>query len=84
MGGVMAVVAESNTLTHADRCDRCGSRAYVVTVIVWSPTNNGSGELFWCRHHWLEHQEAISHLVAVLIDETAQLFEHVTDDGHVN
>ena len=79
----MSVQVESDKpiLTHADRCDRCGSRAFVLTIIVWSPTFRGNGELKWCRHHWNKHREALAPMIAVLIDETAQLTKHATDDG---
>lgn len=38
----------STPLTNADRCDRCGSRAYVRAVINNTP-------LHFCRHHGNQH-----------------------------
>jgi len=81
----MSVQVESAEplLTHADRCDRCGSRAYVLTIVIWSPTFRGNGELYWCRHHWNAHREALTPMIAVLIDETYQLNKHIEDDKHI-
>jgi len=67
-------------LDHADRCDRCGSRAYVWTVLAFK-TN--IGELFWCRHHWLKHREALGPHIGAMVNESRQLFEHVKDDHWV-
>jgi hypothetical protein len=35
-------------LTATDRCDRCGSQAYVRIVM---DVEEGSGELLFCSHH---------------------------------
>ncbi|MCY1241700.1 hypothetical protein D9M72_546170 [compost metagenome] len=67
-------------LNHSHRCDRCGGRAYVVTVLHWSPKLRQGGELLWCRHHWNKHREALTPMIAVLVDETHQLTEHIRDD----
>jgi hypothetical protein len=68
-------------LNHSHRCDRCGSRAYVLTILVWGPND---GELYWCAHHYNAHAEALRPLLAALIDERHTLTQHVKDDGHVN
>jgi hypothetical protein len=68
-------------LNAAHRCDRCGSRAYVVTVLRWSATLRNGGELLWCSHHFQQHATALGTLTSVLIDERAQLTKHATDDG---
>lgn len=67
-------------LNHSHRCDRCGSRAYVMTILVW---NKGDGELYWCRHHWNAHREALRPMIAALLDETYQLDKHIEDDKGV-
>jgi hypothetical protein len=36
---------EQTPLTAADRCDRCGARAYVMAV------QPGGAELLFCKHH---------------------------------
>jgi hypothetical protein len=78
----MSIIAVASTplLDHADRCDRCGSRAYVYTVLTFG-AGKEPGELLFCRHHWLKHREAASPYVSVIVDESRQLFEHVKDDG---
>ena len=80
----MSIIAVASTplLDHADRCDRCGSRAYVWTILRFP--SGTVGELLHCRHHWLKHREAISEFVTVIVDESRQLFEHVRDDKHIN
>ena len=56
----------SDTLTANDRCDSCGSQAYVYTEGV-------SGKLLWCRHHYINYQDAISSWAFKTIDETYKL-----------
>lgn len=36
-----------------DRCDRCGARAK------HRARKPGTGELFFCDHHYVEHEEAL-------------------------
>ena len=73
--------APAPILDSADRCDRCSSRAYVWTILAFP--KGVTGELLWCRHHWLKHREALSTHIAVIVDESRQLFEHVKDDHWV-
>jgi hypothetical protein len=44
--------------------------------------SSATGELLWCRHHWLEHRATVRPFVSVIVDECRQLFEHVKDDKH--
>ncbi|WP_426593219.1 DUF7455 domain-containing protein [Cellulomonas sp. McL0617] len=53
-------------LTVADRCDRCGARAY---VRVFLP----AGELLFCGHHAREHASKFTELAVHVQDETARL-----------
>ena len=70
--------APTPLLTHADRCDACGSaRAYVLAIL------DGLSELYFCRHCWLKSKAAIAPLLMDLIDETDQLDEHIKDDKGV-
>lgn len=62
-------------LDHSDRCDQCGARAYVHTIL-------DGGSLYWCRHHWLKHQPILQPKALYINDETRALFEHIRDDGH--
>jgi hypothetical protein len=50
-------------LTPADRCDRCGARAYVRVQL-------GAGELFFCGHHSREHAPAYLSVATSVVDET--------------
>ena len=56
----------SKVLNANDRCDYCGSQAYVYTEGV-------SGKLLWCRHHYINYQDAISSWAFKTIDETYKL-----------
>lgn len=67
-------------LNHSTRCDRCGARAYVVVILRRSPKLPRGGELLACAHHWREWAPMLN--PAAVIDESAQLLEHITDDKH--
>lgn len=63
--------AQENKLTKQDRCDRCGSEAYVRVVL---PSGN---DLMFCGHHWVLNKATITSLEDVLIeDELARLTEN--------
>lgn len=59
-----AAVAASAPLTAADRCDRCGARAYIRVSLP------GSGELLFCAHHGRTHEAALRAHAAEIQDET--------------
>jgi hypothetical protein len=80
---VAPVETQRPILNASHRCDRCGSRAYVCTVLRWSPKLRQGGELLFCAHHWAKHAQAITPLLSVLIDETSQLTRHIEDDKHL-
>jgi hypothetical protein len=54
-------------LSAADRCDRCGARAYLRAVL---PSGNA---LLFCAHHAREHAAALRSAAVELQDETGQL-----------
>ena len=56
-------------LSAADRCDRCGARAYLRTVLA-----SGS-ELLFCAHHAREHAVALRTVAVEFHDETGHLEE---------
>lgn len=58
-------------LTTADRCDRCGSRAYVRARL------NAGGELLFCAHHGREHAPVLRDH-AEIHDESNRLAESET------
>lgn len=63
----MTATLANDTLTAADRCDRCGARAYVRVVL------NSGGELLFCAHHGREHGDRLREVAADITDETDQL-----------
>ena len=56
-------------LLPTDRCDRCGAKAYVVTIHGEPGGTIHRPILMWCRHHYLRYADKISE-DAVLIDDT--------------
>jgi hypothetical protein len=52
------------TLTKANRCDRCGAQAYVRVVM---PTG---GELYFCAHHNSAHNDKLQQVALDIYDET--------------
>jgi len=69
-------------LNAMTRCDRCGSRAYVVVILKWSPRLRQGGELLLCAHDYRKHERALQPFVAQIIDERHTLTKHIADDGH--
>jgi hypothetical protein len=54
---------KSNILNASDRCDRCNSQAFY-----W--VNGVSGDLLFCRHHFLKHEDSIRAYAFEVVDET--------------
>jgi len=59
--------ALASNLTAADRCDRCGARAYVLVRLI------SGGELLFCAHHGREHLPKLQDLAKNIQDETSRL-----------
>jgi hypothetical protein len=62
-----ALAPNTEALTAADRCDRCGAQAYVRANL-----GNG-GVLLFCAHHANEHRPALEAAGAVFHDESERL-----------
>jgi hypothetical protein len=60
----VSVAIAIEPLTTADRCDRCGARAY---IRVFLP---GGGELMFCAHHGRAHASALEAIRADIQDQT--------------
>jgi hypothetical protein len=69
LGGLVTTALAPNTeaLTAADRCDRCGAPAYVRASLVTG------GELLFCSHHAAEYRPALEAAGAVFHDESGRL-----------
>ena len=59
-------IKNTDTLNATDRCDRCNGQAYF-----W--VNGVSGDLFFCRHHFLKHEDVIRDYAFEIIDESHKL-----------
>lgn len=54
---------KTDVLKVGDRCDRCNSQAFV-----W--VNGVSGDLLFCRHHFLKNEDTIRSYAFEVVDET--------------
>jgi len=66
-------------LTAADRCDRCGARAYIRVLLP------AGGELLFCAHHGRAHQDALRAADADIQDQSDALAStpgSAPDDEH--
>ena len=66
----MSVMVEekSNILNAHDRCDSCGSQAFV-----W--VNGVAGDLLFCRHHFFKYEEKLREYAFEIVDETYKINE---------
>ncbi|MCU1593530.1 MAG: hypothetical protein JWO12_922 [Frankiales bacterium] len=55
--------APPSTLTHADRCDRCGAQARVRVVL-------GAGDLLFCAHHAKAYEDKLRNAAVEWVDES--------------
>lgn len=65
----MTTTLLQNSLTAAERCDRCGAQAYVRVVL-----ENG-GELLFCGHHAKQYEDALRKVAIEFQDERARITE---------
>jgi hypothetical protein len=74
-GGRPVNVTATAPLTAADRCDRCGARAYIRVVLP------GGGELLFCAHHGRAHETALRAADADIQDESEALVDSPASAG---
>lgn len=55
------------SLTAADRCDRCGAQAYLRVELA------SGGELLFCAHHARIHSDKLQQVALKITDETNRL-----------
>ena len=60
------VEERTDVLKVTDRCDRCASQAFV-----W--VNGVNGDLQFCRHHFMKHEDAIRAYAFEVVDETYKI-----------
>ena len=63
----MGAAIATETLTAADRCDRCGARAYIRVLLP------RGGELLFCAHHGRANAPALQAVDAEIQDQTEVL-----------
>lgn len=64
--------------TAADRCDRCGARAYWIAEKITGET------LKFCNHHGEKHKYVLSDSGFILNNYSYILRNGIKDDQHVN
>ncbi|HOB03967.1 MAG TPA: hypothetical protein PKM36_01695 [Propionibacteriaceae bacterium] len=60
----MTTTVLDDSLTAADRCDRCGAQAYLRVTLT------GGGELMFCAHHAKAHSDKLRQVALKIQDET--------------
>ena len=60
------VEEKTDVISNTDRCDRCMAQAYM-----W--VNGIAGDLYFCRHHFVKHEEALRKYAFEIIDESYKL-----------
>ena len=63
---VKEVLEETDVLNAHDRCDSCGSQAYV-----W--VNGVNGDLIFCGHHFVKNEVKLRAYAFEIIDERHKL-----------
>jgi len=58
----------TNVLKQSDRCDRCAAQAFVLV-------NFMEGELFFCGHHFSDHELMLREKGYEIIDERYKINE---------
>lgn len=66
METMMSTEEKTDVINVSDRCDRCNGQAFF-----W--VNGVSGDLLFCRHHFLKYEDAIRAYAFEVIDETHKL-----------
>lgn len=62
-----ATMTGNETLTAADRCDRCGAQAYLRVTLA------SGGELLFCAHHARKHSDKLKQVALRIHDETDRI-----------
>jgi hypothetical protein len=60
-------VTVTESLTAADRCDRCGAQAYLRVTLT------SGGQLLFCGHHGKAHSDKLQQVALKIHDETDKL-----------
>ncbi len=63
----MTTTVLDDSLTAADRCDRCGAQAYLRVTLT------SGGELLFCAHHAKAHSDKLKQVALTIKDETHKL-----------
>ncbi len=63
----MTTTLIDDSLTAADRCDRCGAQAYLRVTL------SAGGELLFCAHHAKAHSDKLKQVALEIHDETDRI-----------
>jgi len=68
MNTIMETTEQERQLKIADRCDKCGSQAFVLVKGV-------NGELYFCGHDYAKNEKALEKFAYEVIDERSYINE---------
>jgi hypothetical protein len=68
MNTIMETTKQERQLKIADRCDKCGSQAFVLVKGV-------NGELYFCGHDYAKNEKALEKFAYEVIDERSYINE---------
>lgn len=68
-----SALASHPPLTAADRCDRCGAKAYIRVTLP------SGGELLFCGHHGHAHETKLREMSVNFQDDS----RHLADTPHI-
>jgi hypothetical protein len=57
---------EEKVIDIVERCDSCNAQAYFMAIFE-------SGELYFCRHHFMKNEEAITDIAYHIVDQSETL-----------
>lgn len=72
---VQESIKETDTLNATDRCDSCGSQAYV-----W--LNGVTGDLLFCGHHFTKYEDKLRAYAFEIIDERYKLETKISSSAN--
>jgi hypothetical protein len=71
----MTRTAQLSRLSANDRCDRCGSQAYLRVGLAYG------AELLFCAHHGRQHGDRLRDVAIFIQDESDRLIEVPANRG---
>ena len=68
MDSSSATIEPTKAIGPSDRCDSCNAKAFYMVTFEF-------GELFYCRHHFVKHEDALMEKAYEIYDDSDFLGE---------